>query len=79
MPLKLIARKRFSLVQCVKYQQQLNNKKAKYLVVHQASLHGNLLAQQPDLVVLGKQTVLSVEPWDYQAKMKRAVHKYICR
>jgi hypothetical protein len=33
----------------------LNNyKEAKYLIVRQASLHGNLLARQPDLVVLGK-------------------------
>jgi hypothetical protein len=36
--------------------------KAKYLVVHQASVHGNLLARQPDLVVPGKRTVVSVSP-----------------
>jgi hypothetical protein len=41
------------------------NKEAKYLVVRRASLHGNLLALQTDLVVLGKRTVLSVEPWSF--------------
>jgi hypothetical protein len=40
-------------------------KKAKYFVVRRASLHGNLLAQQSDLVVPGKRTVLSVEPCLY--------------
>jgi hypothetical protein len=40
----------------------ISTKKTKYLVVRRASLHGNLLARQPDLVVLGKRTVLSVEP-----------------
>jgi hypothetical protein len=35
----------------MKYQQ-----KAKYLIVHRASLHGNLLARQPDLVVSGKRS-----------------------
>jgi hypothetical protein len=54
----LVARKRFLLVQCVKYQQ-----KEKCLVFRRASLHGNMLAWQPDLVVAGKRTVLSVEPW----------------
>jgi hypothetical protein len=54
---KLVARKRFLLVQWVKYRQ-----KAKYLVVRRASMH--LLARQPDLVAPGKRTVLSVEPWD---------------
>jgi hypothetical protein len=37
------------------------NKKANYLV-QRASWHDNLLARQPDLVVLGKRTVLSVDP-----------------
>jgi hypothetical protein len=55
---KTVARKSFLLVQCVKYQQ----KKAKYLVVCWAILHGYLLALLPILVVPGKQTVLSVEP-----------------
>jgi hypothetical protein len=32
------------------------------MVVRRASLHGNLLARQLDLVVPGKRTVLSVEP-----------------
>jgi hypothetical protein len=36
--------------------------KAKYLVIRRASLHGNILARQSDLVVPGKRTVLSVEP-----------------
>jgi hypothetical protein len=34
----------------------------KYLVVRRASWYEYLLARQPDLVVLGKRTVLSVEP-----------------
>jgi hypothetical protein len=55
--LKLVARKRFLLVQCVKYEQ-----KSKYLVVYRASLYGKLVARQPDLVVPGKRTVVSVEP-----------------
>jgi hypothetical protein len=37
-------------------------KKTRYLIVRRASLHGNLLSRQPDLVVPGKRTVLSVEP-----------------
>jgi hypothetical protein len=47
----------FLLVQSIKYQQ-----KTKYLIVHRASLHRNLVAGQPDRVVQGKQTVVSVEP-----------------
>jgi hypothetical protein len=39
------------------------NKKAKYLIVRRAGLHRNLVARQPNLVVPGKRTVLSVEPW----------------
>jgi hypothetical protein len=35
----------------------------KYLVVRWASWHGYMLALQPDLIVPGKRTVLSVEPW----------------
>jgi hypothetical protein len=34
-------------------------KKQKYLVVCRASLHGNMLARQPDLVVPGKSLVSS--------------------
>jgi hypothetical protein len=32
------------------------------MIVHRASLHRNLPARQPDLVVPGKRTVLIVEP-----------------
>jgi hypothetical protein len=38
------------------------NKNVKYLVVRRASWHEYVLALQPDLVVPGKRTVLSVEP-----------------
>jgi hypothetical protein len=38
------------------------NKNMKYLVVHRASWQEYLLVLQPDLVVPGKRTVLSVEP-----------------
>jgi hypothetical protein len=37
--------------------------KSKQLVIRRASLHGNLLALQTDLVAPGKRTVLSAEPW----------------
>jgi G:T-mismatch repair DNA endonuclease (very short patch repair protein) len=53
----LVARKLFLLVQCFKYEQN-----GKILVVCRASWHEYLLALQPDLVVPGKRTVLSVEP-----------------
>jgi hypothetical protein len=38
------------------------NKNVKYLVVRWAGWHEDLLARQPNLVVPGKRTVLSVEP-----------------
>jgi hypothetical protein len=38
----------------------------KYLVVRRAGWHEYLLARQPDLVVLGKRTVRSIEPWTYE-------------
>jgi hypothetical protein len=38
-------------------------KQYKYLIVRRASMHGNLLARKPNLVVPGKWTVLNVEPW----------------
>jgi hypothetical protein len=38
------------------------NKKSNDLIVHRASVHGNLLARQPDLVVPGKWTIPSVAP-----------------
>jgi hypothetical protein len=37
------------------------SKKAKHLIVRRASLHGDLLDREPDLVVLGKRIVLIVE------------------
>jgi hypothetical protein len=49
------------------------NKNVKYLVVRQASLHRNRLAQQPDLVVSGKRTVLSVEPCIVISLIRRCV------
>jgi hypothetical protein len=41
----------------------INKKNKKKMFVRQASLQGNLLAREPDSVVPGKRTVLSVEPW----------------
>jgi hypothetical protein len=47
----------------------LNYLKKNYLVVRRASLHGNLLAQQSDVVVPGKRRVLSVQLWGILCQM----------
>ena len=48
---------------------QMSTKCEKKLVDCGASWNQYLLALQPDLVVLGKQTVLSVEPWSRRYKL----------